>query len=357
MFRGAGIFLLLIFLGGSLQASAAPSCQLLLKVELSSPKERPLRFMSYNVLNLFLHQGKYVWGENGQEKVNQDHMPNQKPEEQTRGVAAAILTTRPDFLILQEVEGRDSLHRFNDEYLGSDYQVFMPPTNDSRGIGVAFLIRKNVDVRVEVGSASEHTWVNPTGREEKVFSRNFPVFKIFKPRAKEPSLIIAGVHFKSQRDRKGDPNSYLKRQTEMEHAVQILERMKRKHSNSPIVVMGDFNASRGDKEVMPIFEKLGFFDPHLSEMHFEDIGGLGRTTHTYHPFIKNVEQPAVRNALDRALLSRRLLKYLKKSAIYRYRVLGSATKKRIPESYSERDENPSDHYPIYFDLDPSIIFD
>ncbi len=356
MFRGAGVLFLLVFLWGGASASAAPSCQALLKVEFSSPKERPLRFMSYNVLNLFLHQGKYIWGENGQEKVNQDHMPNQKPEEQTKGVAAAILATRPDFLILQEVEGADSLHRFNDEYLGGDYQVFMPPTNDTRGIGVAFLIRKNVDVVVEVKNASESTWINPAGREEKVFSRNFPVFKIFKSGAREPSLILAGVHFKSQRDRKGDPNSYLKRQAEMKHAVRILERVEKRHLGTPIIVMGDFNASRGDNEVMPIFERLGFFDPHLSEEHFEDVGGLGRTTHTYHPFINNVEQKAVQGVLDRALLSTSLLRYLRRSAIYRYRVTGSAEKKRIPESYSERDENPSDHYPIYFDLDPSIIF-
>jgi len=120
------LFLLLFLVSGFTSSDAySLTCKSLLssrnpKAQITSFKERPLRFMSYNVFNLYLHKGKHVWTEDGLERVNQDHLPNQKLEHQTQGVANAILQTKPDFLMLQEVEGEDSLRRFNRDYLGEE---------------------------------------------------------------------------------------------------------------------------------------------------------------------------------------------------------------------------------------------
>ncbi len=277
---------------------------------------------------------------------------------QTEGVANAILQTRPDFLMLQEVEGRESLARFNEDYLGNEYETFMPSTNDQRSIGIAFLVRKNLDVRVEVVNLLHPKWTNPNGIVEPVFSRNFPIFKLFSDDQSEPSLIVAGAHFKSQRDRAQDPESFLKRQEEMKVAVEALSEMRKIHEGVPIIVMGDFNSSRGDNEATPHFgEGLGLFDVHLSEEHFVDKGGLGHVTHTFHPKVDGVEQAPVMSVMDRAFLDESLKEELVQSVIYRYRHIGSSVYKPLPRTVDERGENPSDHYPIYFDLKPSVMFD
>ncbi len=361
-----GSLFLFVFISLKLgTASATLSCRVFLEPESKAistfSREAPLRFMSYNVFNLYLHKGKYIWTEEGLERVNQDHLPKQKPEVQTQGVAKAILDLNPDFLLLQEVEGLNSLERFNRNYLEDGYEIMMSPTNDAREIGIAFLVKKTLSaqlkLRIELESFTDLKWKSPSGRREPVFSRDFPIFKIYREGQAEPSLILGGIHFKSQRDRKGDPNSYYKRQAEMRAAVHILETVKKEHPTSPIVVMGDFNASRGDNEVTPVFERLGLFDTHLSEAHFVDVAGLGHNTHTYHPHVNRLEQTAVKTVLDRALISQRLVESVIKSAVYRYRVEGSNERKPLPNSLAERIKNPSDHYPIYFDLDSSVLSD
>lgn len=354
-----GIFFILVHLAFS-PAYGAFSCRAFLEKKETVAVSKPsLRFMSYNVANLYLHKGKYVWTEEGLTKVNQDHLPNQKPEEQTQGVANAILELDPDFLLLQEVEGMESLERFNRHYLDSEYETYMPPTNDLREIGVALLVKKKLGVIIDVKTSVHLEWVTPKGRTEKVFSRNFPIFKIYKEGEAEPRLMLAGVHLKSQRDRSGDPNSYYKRQAEMKAGVKALEDVKLEHPDAPIMVMGDFNSSRGDNEVTPVFGRLGLLDTHLSEEHFLDVGGLGRNTHTYHPnaHVKGQEGKAIKTVLDRALISKRLLESLLRSAIYRYRENGTNEKKPLPSSFAEREQNPSDHFPIYFDLGLSVLFD
>lgn len=357
------ILLLVIFVCGFAPSkSYSLTCQNLLASEqlgtqVTNSRKLPLRFMSYNVFNLYLHKGKFAWTEGGLEKINQDHLPNQKPEHQTQGVANAILQMNPDFLMLQEVEGEDSLRRFNREYLGDEYRVFMPPTNDIRKIGIAFLIRKNLEVEVEVENVLNVEWTTPKGVVEKVFSRNFPIFKLFTKGSDKPRMVVAGAHFKSQRDRSGDPDSYFKRQAEMKAAVTALKRIQEEFPGVPMTVMGDFNSSRGDNEVMPVFEELSVFDAHLSEDHFVDKGGLGHMTHTYHMKYKNEEQAAIESVMDRALLTESLRSDLINSVVYRYRHLGSSEYKSLPSSLAERLENPSDHFPIYFDIKPSVLFD
>jgi endonuclease/exonuclease/phosphatase family metal-dependent hydrolase len=337
-------------------AVAAPSCFALLENEFASPRSRPLRFMSYNVFNLYLRQGRYFHTDYGMVKADTDRLPRQKSDEQTLGVAKAILELRPDFIFLQEVEGGESLELFNEHYLGSEYETYLAPTNDVRNISIAFLVRKRTRVRVEYETFEYKNWESPASVREPLLSRNFLIAKIFKEGKSIPSMILGGLHLKSESDRQKDPGSKIKRAAELKYIGEVLNARMKDHPQAPVVVMGDFNTARGGGETHPIFDKLYMTDVHRSEDHFFDPDGLGHSTHTYHPKVDGVEMPASATAIDRAFVSKDLLDYITQAGIYRYRT-ESGQKKPLPQTQAERNENPSDHYPIYFDLKPELLFD
>lgn len=307
--------------------------------------------MTLNTLNLFIHRGKYLWTEDGLEKINQDHLPRQKPEWQTKGIADAILDTQPDFIMLQEVEGKDSLDRFNRRYLDDAYKVYMPTTNDGREIGTAFLVRNGMGIKVKRQSFTDLYWKNMTGRKEKVFTRNFPVFKIYIENHETPKLIVAGVHYKSKRDRKNDPRSFHKRQKEADESVRILKETEVKHPGVPIIVMGDFNSSR-DKKELKSFRLLDMVDLTDKPELFVDEEGMGDSTFVFFP---NRETTTTREALDGAFLSSSLEAYIKSYSVYRYKDEEGKVRD-LPQNFEERNLNPSDHYPVIFDLDPKILY-
>jgi exonuclease III len=335
-----------------IQVNAEPICRTIFAKQSKNHSRTYYRFMSYNVLNLFLHSGKFSWYEEGLVPASGNKLPPEKELKHTQGVAKAILETNPDFLFLQEVEGIDSIKRFNSDFLNSKYDIYLPKTNDQRGIGIAFLVRSSLDLEISFESNEHHKWHDHANnnRYSAVFTRSFPVFKIFKKGNQYPSLILAGVHFKSRRDRKKDPKSFFKRSAEINKATDILSEIRNSHEGSPLIVMGDFNSARGQQEVEYMRNALRLIDTHASLLHFEDPHGMGLSTHTYHP----ESEVAVGGALDMALISMDLVESLGQSSIYRYKDDQGKVKK-LPMTREERDQNPSDHYPIYFDLNSSIF--
>jgi len=307
--------------------------------------------MTLNTLNLYLHQGKYFWTEGGLAKVNQDHLPREKPEWQTKGLADAILEVQPDFIMLQEVEGQESLDRFIRRYLNNAYKAYMPPTNDGRQIGNAFLVRHGMGIKVKRESFTDLTWKNMTGRKEKIFTRNFPLFKIYIENHDSPKMIVAGVHYKSKRDRVKDPRSFYKRQKEAEESVRILEEVQLEHPSTPIVIMGDFNSSR-DKEELDSFKRLDLVDLSDKPERFIDEHNLGDSTFVFFPGDRD---EVVRESLDGAFLSSDLDSFIQSYFVYRYKDEDGQVKP-LPSTLAERHENPSDHYPVVFDLDPKVLY-
>jgi len=342
---------LLLFYGEPLFAL---QCKNFLKLYISQDflPQKAIRFMSLNTLNLYLHQGKYEWTDRGLVKMNQDHLPKQKPERHSLGLATAVLESQPDFLMLQEVEGYESLDRFNRRFLGDAYQVFMPQTNDTRGIGVAFLVRKGMGVTVKRRSYTKRKWTNKKGVEEAVFSRNFPIFEIYLEGMEEPKLLIAGVHYKSRADRPNDPKSFYKRQKEVDESISILKKMREQYPQTPMVVLGDFNSSPEQKELASFYNELGMMDAHSVDSVFKDPDKMGRYTFVYFPFEKRKKM----RAFDQALLSANLSEHLVSSSVYRYKSPETGAVLPFPKNIEERNQKPSDHYPILFDLDADVLY-
>lgn len=340
---------LVLFVGLGFQTpSEARECSLYLRQSTTLTKNKPqrYRFSAYNVYNLFLRTGKYVWTEDGYVLAPDDSdYRKEKPEHQVHQLAKTIKKINADFMVLTEVEGPHSLDLFIADYLDYKYDGYTSPSNDVRDLRISLIVKKNSGLKVDLVSFEALRFFNPiTEVHEPHFVRNLPFFIISDEKTNKPLVAIVGIHFKSKRNRSRDENSTFKRASEAEKTAELVREFKAKNPHIPLMIMGDFNAEISSPEFAPIRE-LNFKDPF--DTHFvDDPKKLGRPTHTYFP----TPDSFLFDSMDYALIDPAISKGIVKAYVHRY----SDKKGKIknpPKNIQERNENPSDHYPIVFDID------
>jgi hypothetical protein len=310
-----------------------------------------LRIMTYNVENLFFTVGEHKHV--SPNKRQQVSPPEQKSPGALAGVAKAILEADADIIVLEEIEGLESLLNFNKFYLKNAYVPYLIPGNDARGIEIAYLVRKDLPLKVVEETHKDVTWKDPIDeyQEKPLFSRDLPVLLLYRqdddPARATPLFAIMGNHAKSQRDRPGDPRSSVLRKAQYSKASEIVSGyLKRFGSDFPLLMAGDFNTDlQNSSELGPL---KTFLTDVLDFLHYPSNF---RVTETFHP--RN--GPTVRSQLDGILVSQGLLHSILDAAIYRYKDNQGQTKP-IPDNYFARKANPSDHFPIVIDIATDVIF-
>jgi len=312
-----------------------------------------LRFGAYNVLNLQSEVGKYEWKNGVRVRVLD---PRVKPEAARRAIAKELLGKNPDFMFLEEVEGFLPLAEFNKDYLGSAYRPLIIKGNDTRGIEVAMLVKKDFPFDVEVLSFANVKHVNPrTGREELLFSRDAPVVLLRKAGAAptdRPLLALVGTHLKSQKDAPGDPKSALKRAEQAAGMLDILKKLEARYPGLPAIVAGDFNTDvRSAPELKPLWD-AGMKDSFALGPY--PIPEKYRVTQTFHPKpdLGGPELPAVNDQLDAMVLNKAAaeLGIVNDARIVLHRnEAGEA--RTLPQTFAERAQNPSDHFMVFGQYD------
>jgi endonuclease/exonuclease/phosphatase family metal-dependent hydrolase len=319
------------------------------KVALEQIQE--LKLGTYNVLNLSKSVGHY-------EDINgvRTFIPGSslKPLEQTQGVAKAILEAKLDIVVLQEVEGIEALENFGREFLDNKYFPISLRGNDERGIDIGFLVKKNLPFEIQMDSYKAIKWIDPsdaTGSEKLLFSRDLPVMKIYftsaQPRG-PPDMVLIGTHFKSQRDRARDPKSRIFREAQVKETTRIIREMQNTYgSRTPILLAGDFNGDIHNSEFRHLTETG------LLEEAFEvkQIPASQRVTHTYHPRGGATEE----SQLDAFMFTPNFRHYVKDAGVHRYKNPDGSVKP-LPQSYAEREQNPSDHFMVKMTVDFSAFY-
>jgi endonuclease/exonuclease/phosphatase family metal-dependent hydrolase len=358
-------------------------CRYLLKRTLEgfSPSERPIeasvlktiqspkrsiesietfRVGTLNSYNLYVTTGKYemvVDPATGIETLKQVTNGVSKTVENLESIATAIKSQNLDVVILQEVEGIESLLKFNHEYLGGEYEVFIERGNDFRGIEIAMLVKKDLPFKYEYVSHADLKMKEPLGNKDSLiqaFSRDFPVLKFYaddgSPQDK-PLFAIAGVHFKSKRDRPGDPESKVLRAAQVRQAEKIILNLQKAYGeNFPILVGGDFNGHIHYEEEFDSFLSGGLGLSDTLRLANPDISAKDAVTHTWHPSGENVSL----QQLDAILVNDPLKKAINKSEVYRYKD-AEGHDKPLPTTRYQRDKNPSDHFPVWAEVDFKIL--
>jgi ATP/ADP translocase/endonuclease/exonuclease/phosphatase family metal-dependent hydrolase len=328
------------------ERSAAEGSGVLLQRSLASLKE--LRVGTYNVLNLMEKVGKHVPDPASPGRMIKVSERSPKEEWQLREQAKAILESNLDVVALQEVETLAALEEFNARYLGGAYKTLLIEGNDPRGIDVAFLVKKDIPFEVEQRSHRGETWADPAqgGATAPIFSRDLTALVVRAPGLSKPLFVLLGGHFKSKRDRPGDPESGVLRAAQMERAAEVAARYKAEFGEDvPLMMAGDFNGDlNAGPEFAPLYGEAGLVNS--LDLGDRPLRTEDRVTHTYHP----KDGPSHFAQMDGVLVSKSLAALVRRSEVYRYKNADGSVK-GIPRTYKEREQNPSDHFPLLMALD------
>ncbi len=270
-----------------------------------------------------------------------------KSIEQVREMFRILNEEDADILFLQEVESRAFLERANHDLLGNRYHVHLIEGSDP--IHVAVLIKKDLPFDFVIRSGMGARWRDPQGgQSEELFTRDFPIVQVFTKNESEngnsPLMVLMGTHFKSKRDRDRDPESKRLAAAQFNAAKnEIRSYLSRYCQELPIFLAGDFNRDiRHDREPQIFMDLMrDTFD--LAK---KSVPPDARVTQTFHP----LNGKRVLNQLDAILASSAVSDLVMSAWIPRYQDR-HGNELPLPQTFRQRSQNPSDHYPVFIDLD------
>src|SRR5262245_54071559 len=219
-----------------------------------------VRITTFNVENLF---NRYAlldepWDNRNYEKMvmavglvsvasrEGDLVSYSTTEIQRNNTAQAILDSRPDILVVQEVENLYTLRNFNEQYLDNYFdRMVLIDGNDPRGIDVGLLLREGFDGRI-VGMRSHVDEAVPGARVRRSSVRNFGYLAkgaLFSRDCLEIDIAIQDKlltlltnHFKAQDD---EPGSVKRRRSQAERVAKLVQESV--GAGRVPVVLGDLN--------------------------------------------------------------------------------------------------------------------
>jgi endonuclease/exonuclease/phosphatase family metal-dependent hydrolase len=303
-----------------------------------TPKPRApgtIRLATYNIENLFDV-------EKASEDAGRSPTPR-KPDEHRKAIAAAIKAIDADVLALQEIESKEVLAKFRDDYLkdmGYEY-ISSLDAGDGRGIEQSVLSRFPI--------AKDQNWPDTTldaQHPAKLGKRDNPDAGKPIKMARSPlhavvqvpteksggdkpyTLHLFVVHHKS-----GAFHSY-QREAETFKVSKMLEQMTIDEPNANVVVLGDFNAKPDEKATQNYFN-VGMIDP---------FAGVDPRDPTFMTHVSG-------RAIDHMLFNSNAAREIVKDSRF---VLGTIQRKEnvdwrttaAPAGYG------SDHYPVVVDIYP-----
>jgi hypothetical protein len=187
---------------------------------------------------------------------------------------------------------------------------------------------------------------------ERLFTRDFPIVHVYPKGAapgSAPLMILMGTHFKSKRNRNGDPESRRFATAQFTAARSLVASyLKQFCDELPVFLAADFNRDiRTDAEPRILLDLMrDTFDLAKTTVPADQ-----RVTQTFHPF----EGPRVLNQLDAILASSAARDLVSAARIPRYKN-PNGEEKPLPDTFNERGRNPSDHFPVFIDLNFSDLY-
>lgn len=291
-----------------------------------------MKICAWNTENFFVFMDKY-------KDENIDDLTNEQWEKlscstNTRNKhlqkvidsAKVINDIDADIFVLTEMGGKESLNNFNKYFLTEDkYKFSLKAGNSNRGIEIGFLIKKDLELRVEVYSNKDLVLDNGSK-----FSRNIAELRAYN-KENELKFILLGVHLKSKQHGKGDFEGISQRTKELIKLKSHIESLK-DELKVPVIVAGDFNCSMFDNELQE-------FSTNLFEFH-----ALKNSDEKESCTYVNFRNGKVMSQID-FIFSTDEIFDLDESFTYRFKN-EYGDNMGIPDSFEEKRFLPSDHFPL-----------
>jgi len=241
----------------------------------------PVNICTFNVQNLFARYKKFVKipGEKGNKyvpsikelKEKGGFLPSQQwksafapyKKENKKFTALSLFNEdieKPDIVFLQEVESMDILRKFNDEFLGKEFQEkgkyryqIIIDSDDPRRIDVAVLSDYPIK---SIVTHMYDTYIDDSGTERKSFSRD--CLEISFQISKRKTLTAFVNHLKSKYGDDQEKNDKKRKRQAEKVATIVKERFNgKKFIKKDFVIVGDFNDAPSSDPVKPLVKDLG----------------------------------------------------------------------------------------------------
>jgi endonuclease/exonuclease/phosphatase family metal-dependent hydrolase len=223
-----------------------------------------LRVMSYNAENFFDNV------DDPKTKVNDVQWA--KSEKSVKALAEAILKENPDIIAFQEIENDTVLKDLNTEHLNGQYPgVVVYPTNDDRGIRVAYLYKSDVKLL----DSKSHRGEMENGIP--VFSRD--LLEATFETENGNKITLFNSHFKAMRG--GEAETTPRRVSQAKRSKQIIDAKIKANPDIKIAFVGDLNTlhtSHGQK-VLDILNGKNNPDPKFKLVEMLEKDGKIPMTH------------------------------------------------------------------------------
>jgi endonuclease/exonuclease/phosphatase family metal-dependent hydrolase len=295
-----------------------------------------VRVVTYNVENFFDHELPADEGGEGTPV---------KPASHRKAVAEAIKRLDADVIALEEIESKETLTRFRDDYLrglGYDHVASLD-AGDPRGIEQAVLSRFPLK--------GEQVWHNlPLDGKQPDKLGKKPNPKAGQPMVLKRSPLRVDVQVPAERTASGAPVTMtlfvvhhksgpyygFMREAEAAKVAALANDVQKERAGAPVLILGDFNARPREASVQT-YISAGFTDA------FGDLVGTGANEPP--EFVTHVSG----RAIDHILLSPAAAPALVKDTRF---ILGTIQR---PDGVDWRRTDPpegygSDHYPVVIDL-------
>lgn len=268
-----------------------------------------------------------------------------------RNLANYLYESDSDIIFLSEIIDKEVPFYLNREFLNNEYKVVMTPETDPYS-RLTFLIRKNLGLDFQIHSFSRMTSLG--NANDPIFARDFPLLEArIAGRAEDstPLFTLGGVHLKAHRN---TPSTRTRRREI--RAIRDIYRMieSRYEEDVPFLVAGDFNRNFLDQhlhdEFVPLIEDLGLRDTLDLAPPSEVELASGNSRHSYLYFDRDNSLEYLQ--LDAILASPSLQESNVINAAGIGRILDeNGNEYRRPRNKRENRQRPSDHNPVWMELD------
>ncbi len=317
-----------------------------------------LKCIVFNAENLFLLSDFHWDGdiqkitEREWQELNRSTPQRNKELYKLNAIKEMIFKEDPDLILLCEVGGYESLANFNRLFLTSRYEVALIEGNSNRGIDVGYLIKKNLQFRLQLESYKDRDikLIYPhEGLRSKpyFFSRDVSELSIYKNSSQTPFLVFFLVHLKSRLDpERIDPNGFERRKAEVKALIEIYkERRQKWGADCSMVIAGDFNgnasSANSDEEFAPIHSCGDFKDIfELAQTPTEQRGSFLAMPRGQKLDLKQIDFVFLNSAAQSLL-------QLESVQTLRFRTPRGTD---LPQNLDEKLSLASDHIPLVFTL-------
>lgn len=312
-----------------------------------------LRIAQWNIENLFV----YMDGSTGEnlDNLNENQWQSlstasvkNKSLKKLKLAKEVIFDISPDILMLNEVGGEISLRNFKHYFLDDQFQSRMIEGNSDRGIDVAYLIRKGLKFKTHIITHKNRpiplSYDFDKVSKRYYFSRDVSELHLHDEESNELKLILLLTHLKSKLDPDHiDPLGKLRREAEVKALVEIYNEASDMSPQVPIVVGGDFNGCVQKAQLDPEYTDLMDRTDLIDVFDICTIDENRRNTQIQFPKYGN---PLLLQ-LDYIFVSKALENRVNCNETYSYRFKDNMGQEApLPTSYFEKQELPSDHYPV-----------